>query len=457
MVIRKLSGERAQTVAALCLAQLLLIVDVVVVNVALPSIQDDLAAPTAYLQLTSVAYTVPFGALLIVAGRLGDLLGERRMILAGLTLFLLASLLCGLASAPWQLFTARALQGVGAALVSPNALSALLRVFDDEDGRGRALGTWAAVASAGAIAGQLLGGVLTDLAGWRAVFLVNVPVGVVALLVLRRALPPLPGSGGQRPALLDAALLVTVIGGGSLVLARANTGWTTWLSAATLLLAVLAVVFVVVERRSPRPLLARGLLRHRSVLVGNTVLALNVAAVTTALYVTSLVLQNELGFSAMQTGLAFAPITAIVLVVSPRAGAAVARVGARRLLVAAGVATTAGVGLLAAFATEGYPTGVLPGLALVALGSGLGYAPMFALATDAGPQLSGAASGLVTTVQELGAAVGLAVLTTVGLAASPSLGTSTYVAAAVAAGLATIAALAARASTAPGTPVAAHT
>ncbi|SHN74751.1 MFS transporter [Cryptosporangium aurantiacum] len=367
------------------------------------------------------------------------------MILAGLALFVVASLLCGVTTAPWQLFAARALQGIGAALVSPNALSALLRVFDDEKSRGRALGLWASVASAGAIAGQLLGGVLTDLAGWRSIFLINVPVGVVALLGLRRALPALPGSGAGRPALPNALLLVTVVGGGSLVLAAANGGWSSGLTAVVVVLVVLAVALVVAESRSRRPLLEPGLLRQRGVVVGNTVLALNVATVTTALYVTSLVLQNELGFSAMQTGLAFAPITAIVLLVSPKAGAAVATVGARPLLVGAGIATTAGVALLTAFAERGYLVGVLPGLALVALGSGLGYAPMFALATGVDDRLKGAASGLVTTVQELGAAVGLAALTSLGLvlATSAQNGTTTYLVAALASLLATLVALAA--------------
>ncbi|GAA3390780.1 MFS transporter [Cryptosporangium minutisporangium] len=431
---------------ALCLAQLLLIVDVVVVTVALPTIQADLAVPTGYLPLTSVAYTVPFGALLIVAGRVGDLVGHRRVIVVGLALFVAASLLCGVSAEPWQLFAARALQGVGAALVSPNALTALLRVFDDEKGRGRALGLWASVASAGAIAGQLLGGVLTDLAGWRSIFLINVPLGIVALLVLRKALPALPGSGAERPAVPNALLLVTVVGGGSLVLARANGGWTGGLTAAVVVLVLLAAALGMAEVRSRRPLLEPGVLRQRGVVVGNTVLALNVATVTTALYVTSLVLQNELGFSALQTGLAFAPITAIVLLVSPKAGAAVATVGARPLLIGAGVTTTAGVALLTAFAEHGYLAGVLPGLALVALGSGLGYAPMFALATSVDDRLQGAASGLVTTVQELGAAIGLAALTTAGLALATSgdAGSATYLVATIASLLATLVAFAAR-------------
>jgi EmrB/QacA subfamily drug resistance transporter len=442
---RKL-GAGTGALVVLCLAQLLLIVDVVVVNVALPAVQDDLGVPAGYLQLTSVAYTVPFGALLLVAGRLGDVWGQRRAVHAGLVLFVLASLLSGLAAEPWQLFAARALQGVGAALVSPNALALLLRVFGDEERRGRALGVWAAVGSAGAIAGQLAGGVLTDLAGWRSVFLVNVPIGLVVLLVLHRVAPGTRTPGAARPSTLGSALLIAVIGGGSLLLADATTRWSALHTAALVVVVLLAIAFLVTERRTSRPLVQPGLLRHRGVRVGNLVLVLNVAALTTAMYLTSLTMQNQLGLSAMQTGLAFAPITLIVLLVSPRAGAVVARVGARPLLVAGGICTTAGLVVLALFAEQGYLVGVLPGLVLVALGSGLGYAPTFTLATAVDDSAKGSASGLVTTTQELGAAVGLTVLTTIGLLlATPTLPVTqlTYAAAAVVGALSVVAALAA--------------
>jgi MFS family permease len=442
---RKL-GPGTGGLVVLCLAQLLLIVDVVVVNVALPALQDDLGVPAGYLQLTSVAYTVPFGALLIVAGRLGDVWGQRRAVHAGLVVFVLASLLSGLAAEPWQLFAARALQGVGAALVSPNALALLLRVFGDEERRGRALGVWAAVGSAGAIAGQLAGGVLTDLAGWRSVFLVNVPIGLVVLLVLHRVAPATRTPGAARPSTVGSALLIAVIGGGSLLLADATTRWSVLHTAALVAVVLLAVAFVVTERGTSRPLFQPGLLRHRGVRVGNLVLVLNVAAQTTAMYLTSLTMQNQLGLSAMQTGLAFAPITLIVLLVSPRAGAAVARVGARPLLVAGGICTTAGLVVLALLAEQGYLVGVLPGLVLVALGSGLGYAPTFTLATAVDDSAKGSASGLVTTTQELGAAVGLTVLTTVGLLLATPAGPVTqltYAAAAVVGALSVLAAMAA--------------
>jgi MFS family permease len=448
---RKL-GHGRSALAVLCLAQLLLIVDVVVINIALPSVQAELAVPIEYLPLASVAYTVPFGALLVAAGRLGDLWGQRRAVHTGLLVFVAASLLCGVAAEPWQLFAARALQGVGAALVSPNALALLLHVFGDDERRGRALGIWAAVGSAGAIAGQLLGGVLTDVAGWRAVFLVNVPLGAVALLALRRVVPEVRTTDAARPNLASAVLLVAVLGGASLLLAGATSGWTPMMTGAVAVVGLLAGVLVVTERRSRHPLLEPALLRHRGVRVGNLVLALNVAAVTTALYLTSLTMQNELGFGALETGLAFAPITLVVLLVSPRAGAAVARIGARPLLVAGGIATAAGLVVLAVGAGSGYLVGVLPGLALVALGSGLGYAPTFALATGVDDSSKGAASGLITTTQELGAAIGLTVLTTAGaLAASLTGGVrpATYTAAALVAALAVVAALAARPAGAP--------
>jgi MFS family permease len=266
------------------------------------------------------------------------------------------------------------------------------------------------------------------------VFLVNVPIGIVVLLVLHRAVPEARGAAATRPSVASSVLLIAVLGGASLLLAAAGSGWSPLHTGALVAVLMLAAAFVATERRTSRPLIQPGLLRHRGVRVGNLVLVLNVAALTTALYLTSLTMQNQLGLSAMQTGLAFAPITLIVLLVSPRAGAAVARVGARPLLVAGGVCLTAGLVLLTFFAEQGYWVGVLPGLALVALGSGLGYAPTFTLATAVDDDAKGAASGLVTTTQELGAAIGLAVLTAAGaLLATQATATTqvTYAASAV--------------------------
>ncbi len=351
--------------ALLCGAQLLLIVDVVVVNVAVPSISASLGLSAGELHLTSVTYTLVFGSLLIVAGRAGDLLGRRRLMLIGVLVFTLGSLASGLAQAGWQLFAARALQGLGGAMVSPNALALLTDLFDEGDRRNQAFGVWAAAGSGGAILGQLLGGALTELAGWRWIFLINVPIGLMILLLAARLLP-------ERRA----------------------------------------------ADRASTPLIRFDILRSAAVRTGNLVLALNAGAVTATLFFTTLYLQVGLGYSPLVVGAGFAPVTLIVLLVSPLAGRLTGRVGARRFLVLGGACAAAGMALLARAPADGsYLMDVLPGLALIALGSGLSYAPTFALGTSGvSDSEHGLASGLLGTAQELGAAIGLALLASTAVA-----------------------------------------
>jgi EmrB/QacA subfamily drug resistance transporter len=397
----------------LCAAQLLLVVDVVVVNVALPAIRRSLGIGGGELQLTGVAYTLVFGSLLIVAGRLGDLLGRRRLLLAGVALFTLASLLSGGAQNGWQLFAARSVQGLGAALVSPNALALLTSVFPEGARRNQAFGMWAAVGSGGAIVGQLLGGALTALAGWRWIFLVNAPLGLAVFLAAARLLPE-SRSSDRRPAdLLGAASLAGGLACLSVALTRvAERAFDARLGAAVALCLALAALFVSVERRHRAPLVRFGLLRDPAVRTGNLVLALNAGALTGTLFFTTLYLQDALGYSPLAVGAGFAPVTLVVLVTSPLAGRAVGRVGAPRMLVLGGTAAAAGMLFLARAPDAGrYAVDVLPGLALIALGSGLSYAPTFALGTSgvAEPD-QGLASGLLSTAQELGAALGLALL-----------------------------------------------
>ncbi|PZF79235.1 MFS transporter [Jiangella anatolica] len=403
--------------AVLCAAQFVLIVDVVIVNVAVPAIQADLGIAPRSLQLTGVAYTVTFGSLLILAGRLGDRYGRRRLVVAGLAVFTAASLACALAPTGGQLFAARALQGVGAALVSPNALAMLVGGFRDERKRNRALGIWAAVASAGAVAGQLLGGVLTETVGWRGIFLVNLPVGLAAIVLLLRTGPVTTArADAGRIDVAGAVLLTVLLGGVSLLLADVVE-----LPPATIVvLGVVLVALVAAERRQADPIVPGFLLRARPVLVSNVSLLLSAGALATTLYIATIVLQTSMGYGPLQTGLGFAPITVIVLVVSPRAGTLIERFGAPRLLVAGAALGIAGTALLAATAgvADDYWTGVLPGLALLAIGSGLSYAPTFALATAVPAEHQGRASGLVNTAQELGAAAGLATLGALAAAAA---------------------------------------
>lgn len=409
--------RRATLLAVLCAAQFVLIIDVVIVNVAVPAIQADLGIAPRSLQLTGVAYTVTFGSLLILAGRLGDLYGRRPLLVAGLVLFMAASLGCALAATGWQLFAARAAQGVGAAWVSPNALALLVGSYRDDRERNRALGVWAAVASAGAVAGQLLGGVLTETVGWRGIFLVNLPIGVVAIALLLRVVPAASGPtpDGVRSGRLDvagAALLTVLLGGVSLLLADPFELPAVGLMAIAVGLAVVAVRLVHTERRHPDPVVPGFLLRTRPVLVANASLLLSAGALGATLYVATLVMQTSMAYGPLRTGLGFAPITVIVLLVSPRAGALIERFGAPRLLVAGAALGVAGTALLAATAgvADDYWTGVFPGLALLAIGSGLSYAPTFALATTVPAEQQGRASGMVNTAQEIGAAAGLATL-----------------------------------------------
>ncbi|NSC25531.1 MFS transporter [Streptomyces albus subsp. chlorinus] len=405
----------------LCSAQFVLIVDVVVVNIAVPSIRSELDVPVSFLQLTSVAYTVAFGSLLIVAGRAGDLFGRRKVLITGLVVFTAMSLVCGLSQEGWQLFAARAGQGVGAAMISPNAMALLVSGFREGELRNRALGIWAAVGSAGAIAGQLLGGVVTEYIGWRGIFLINVPIGVLVGVAAVRLLPDgtgprrSPNEPAERLDVPGAILLAVTLGGASVLLADISGGESWLLVTGLLVLALLALALVMTERRSVDPVLPGALLARRNVAVANLVLMLNASATTSALYFTTLTMQTEMGYGALQTGLGFAPVTAVVLAISPKAGALVQRLGARKLLLVGSCVSAVGLLVLVFTATSNgnYWSGILPGLILVAAGNGLSYAPTFSLATTVPEKEHGRASGLINTAQELGSASGLAVLASI--------------------------------------------
>ncbi|MEU4693943.1 MFS transporter [Actinoplanes sp. NPDC023714] len=391
----------------LCAAQAMLIIDVVVVNVAIPAIRADLGIPDARLVLTSIAYTLTFGSLLIVFGRAGDLLGRLRLFGYGLTLFTLASLATGCAQTEWQLLAARAVQGVGAAMAAPAALALLTTTFPEGPRRNRALGWWAAAGSAGAIGGQLLGGLITSTLGWRWIFLINVPVGVAAVLAARRYLVE---TRVPRRAPLDlrgAALLVSGLAAAILAL----TGCPVLAVPAAILLAL----FVLVERRHPEPIVDGRLVSRATVL-----LAVNAGTLGAALFFTTMYLQVVLGYPAVLVGLAFAPVTLVVLVVSPRAAALVDRYGTRPLLAAGFVLLAAGMLLLARMPAGGsYLRDVLGPLLLLAAGSGLSYAPTFVAGTAGVPdERQGVASGLLNSAQELGSAAGLALLGALAAAAA---------------------------------------
>lgn len=400
----------------LCSAQFLLILDVAVVNVALPSVQDDLGLSGVALQSVVSAYTLAFGALLLLGGRAADRLGRRRVFVAGLTVFVVGSVLYGAAGSGSVLVAARAVQGVGAALVSPAALALLPALYPEPRARTRALGIWSALAAAGGAAGLVLGGLLTGAVGWRAVFLVNV-VGLVAVVAAPRVLPeptrpaggPVDAAGGLLATLGSLALVVGVTEGG-------RAGFGSPAAVALLAGAALALLgLVVVEARARDPLVPAALLRSRPA-VGADLTAFLVSPVVVGVnFFLTLHLQRVLGLSPWGTGLAFLPLTVISAATSLAAPAAVARWGARTVLTAAVLLLAAGTALLVPITPQsGYPAGVLPGLVLVALGLGPVFTVTAVVATAGVPDAQqGAAAGVLSTAQQLGGSLGLAVLAVV--------------------------------------------
>jgi EmrB/QacA subfamily drug resistance transporter len=417
----RIAGSSRLRLVLLCAAQFMLIVDVVVVNVALPTIRADLTIPDSRLPLVSVGYTLTFGSLLIVFGRLGDLFGRRRLFLTGLTVFTAASLATGLAQAEWQLIGARAGQGVGAAMVSPTALALLTTAFGEGANRNRALGYWGAVGSGGAVAGQLLGGVITDLVGWRWIFLINVPIGIATLGLARRHLHESQAEDRPILDLRGAVLLAITLAAATLSLTRFAEGERTsqalWLLSAA---AGALVLLILAERNHGAPLVDRRLLRRRSVARANALLAIDAGALGASLFFATLYLQIVLGYSPMTVGAAFAPITFLIILISPHAGALTTRYGPRPMIASGFGLLAAGMLLLARVPTDGtYLRDVLPPLLLLAVGSGLSYAPIFIAGTTGVPDRDqGLASGFLNSAQELGAAFGVTVLGAIATAAT---------------------------------------
>lgn len=417
--MRTLPRTARSAVFALCAAQFMLILDVVIINVAVPSIRADLGVPDSRVHLVGITYTLTFGSLLIVCGRAGDLLGRRRLLLAGLGVFVLASVLAGAAQADWHLFAARALQGVGAAMVSANALATITASLEEGAPRNWALGLWAGVGSAGAIAGQLVGGAITEFLGWRWIFLINVPIGLLVIAVLASVLV-VDARGERKPIDVGGALLLTAALAATILaltsISEAGAGWPVLAGAAV----VLFVAFAVVEQRHRTPVLRFGLMRLPGVRTANLTLFLNAGALGAALFFLTLYLQLVLDYSPLAVGAAFAPVTLVILVLSPHAARLTGRFGVARLLGTGLVLLAAGALLLARMPAGGtYWLDVLPGMLLLALGSAAAYAPTFiASSTGVDATEQGAASGLINSAQELGAAVVLAALALAANAAS---------------------------------------
>ncbi len=402
----------------ICLAQFMVVLDATIVNVALPSIQKDLGLGEANLQWIINAYTLVFGGFLLLGGRAGDLLGRKRLFLIGLVIFTTASLVDGLATTSGMLIGSRALQGLGAALISPAALSIISTTFAEGRERARALGVWAAIAIGGSAVGLILGGVLTQSFSWPWIFFVNVPVGVAAFVLSLRLVPESKDEHVHRS--YDVAGAVTITGGlMTLVYAIVRAETHGWGSATTIgffaLSAVLHVAFLVIELRSPEPLVRLSIFRTRSLTTANIVMFLVASGLFAMFFFNTLYIQRVLGYGPLKAGLAFLPFTAGIMVSAGLASSFSTRIGVRPVA-AAGMALTAG-GLiwLAQLPVHGsYATDVLPPIILSSLGMGAVFMPLTLVATTGlRDEDQGLASGLFNTSQQIGGALGLAILSTI--------------------------------------------
>jgi EmrB/QacA subfamily drug resistance transporter len=402
-----------------CLAQFMVILDVSIVNVALPAIQGGLGFSTAGLQWVINAYTLTFAGFLLLGGRASDLLGRRRVFLAGTALFTAASLVCALAASPAVLLGARAIQGVGGAVVSAASLAIITTSFDEGASRNRALGVWGALGGLGATSGVLLGGVLTQGLGWPAIFVINIPIGAAVIVFGRRIIPEGRSSLEHRHFDFSGAILVTA-GMVALVYGIVRTDVLGWgavgvlapLAAGVLLLGA----FVLVEGRLAKaPLMPLGIFRLRALRSANLVILLLYSAIFAMWFFVSLYMQQDLHHDAIETGLAFLPMTLSVAVAATLAPRLVRRIGARPVLTAGMLSATAGLVLLTGVRPGGtYLAQVLPGGLLSAFGLGLALVPATIVAVQGVPAAqSGLASALLNTSRLVGGALGLAALTTI--------------------------------------------
>jgi EmrB/QacA subfamily drug resistance transporter len=400
----------------LCLGDLMIVLDVTIVGVALPSIRADLGFSETSLAWVVNAYLITFGGFLLLGGRLGDLFGHRRLFVAGIALFTVASAVCGFASSQAMLVAARAVQGVGGAVVSAVALSLMMTLFTEPTERARAMGIFGFVASGGGSLGVLLGGILTDALDWHWIFLVNVPVGVlVVLLTLIVISGTRVETASQR---LDVAGAVTVTASLMIaVYAIVNGNEVGWLTGRTLGLlassAVLLAIFLVIEANVPSPLVPLRLFRLRNIAVANTVGVLWAGAMFAWFFLTALYLQLVLGYSPLEVGLAFLPGNLVMGAMSIGLSAKlVLRFGIRPPLTVGLLFACVGLLLLARAPVDGnFATDVLPSMILLGLGAGMAFNPvLLAAMSDVESREAGLASGVVNTSFMMGGALGLAVL-----------------------------------------------
>ena len=403
--------------AIVCFGQFMVVLDATVVNVALPTLQRDLNFTPSSLQWVINAYTLMFGGFLLLGGRASDLFGRRRLFVGGVVLFTVASMLDGLAPTSGALIAARALQGLGAAMVSPAALSILTTTFDEGRDRTRAMGVWAAIAVGGGAIGLLAGGILTEYASWRWIFFVNVPVGLATLLLATRFVPESRAAAEHRgfdlagAASVTSGLVVLVYG----IVKAQQYGWTSARTIGLLVLAAaLIAAFVAIERRAQAPLVRLGIFRTRSLAAGNGVMLVVSGGMFAVFYFATLYVQEILHLSPVQAGAGFLPLTVAIIAASAAAQQLIARFGVRSVALLGMTTAAAGLVLLSRAPADGtYLANVFPGLAVMGFGLGFTFVPMTLIATtNVAHRDAGLASGLFNTSQQIGGALGLAILST---------------------------------------------
>ncbi|CAA9531274.1 MAG: Uncharacterized MFS-type transporter [uncultured Solirubrobacteraceae bacterium] len=412
--------DRSRWIAlvVLCAGMLMVILDQTIVNVALPSIQDDLEFSQSGLAWVVNAYLIAFGGLLLLSGRLGDLIGRKRVFMWGLGVFTVASLLCGIAQSQEVLIGARFLQGAGGAMASAVILGMIVTMFPEPRDQAKAIGIYSFVASAGASLGLLLGGVLTQAISWHWIFFVNLPIGIAAAFFAVRLIEDEEGIGLDQGADVPGAVLIV----GSLMLGvytiveAAENGWA---SAQTLILgavaAALLVGFMVRQARVEHPLVPLRIFRSRTVSAANVVQALMVSGLFGVFFLGALYLQRVLGYDAVEVGLAFLPVALAIGILSVGFSARlITRYGAAATLLPGLVLIAAGLVLFARIPIQGeYWGDLFPSMVLLGVGAGLSFPSLMTLAmSGASPQDAGLASGLINTSVQVGGALGLAVLAT---------------------------------------------
>ncbi|HEY2638229.1 MAG TPA: DHA2 family efflux MFS transporter permease subunit, partial [Solirubrobacteraceae bacterium] len=424
------TAERSRWIAlvVLCVGMLMIVLDATVVNVALPSIQADLGFTQSSLAWVVNAYMIAFGGLLLLAGRLGDLVGRRRVFLVGLAVFTTASLACGAASSQAMLVVARFVQGIGGALTSAVILGMIITMFTEARERAKAIGVFGFVASAGGSVGLLAGGVLTQALDWHWIFFVNLPIGIATGVLAVRLVPGDRGIGlrrgadGAGAALVTAALMLLVY---TIVKPAAEDGWgaTTTLGLGAGALALLAV-FAVREATARTPLVSLRVLRSRTIVGANAIQALSVAGMFGTFFMGALYLQRVQGYDALEIGLAFLPTTLVMGTLSLRYTERLStRFGSRSVLVAGLPLILAGLAWFARAPVHGsYVVDLLPVMVLIGAGAGTAFPALMGIAMEgATPEDAGLASGLVNTTMQVGGALGLAVLATLSATRSHDL------------------------------------